>query len=59
MKCAVPGCESTQLIHSGVDAFMRMLPFTGKYCYTCGNAFYFIYTDFVSVVENAGSSDKA
>lgn len=37
-KCKVEGCESTDLIYSGVDAFMRGLP-TETYCYKCGTTF--------------------
>jgi hypothetical protein len=42
MKCKTPGCERTDLIYSGVDAMMRGLPATEKYCYACGNAYYTI-----------------
>ena len=51
MKCATPGCESTELIHSGIDAFCREIPFTEKYCYPCGNAFYFIKQDISQWLE--------
>jgi len=51
MKCANPGCENTELIHSGIDAFCREIPFTEKYCYPCGNAFYFIKKDITEWME--------
>jgi len=36
MKCNVEGCESTDLVYSGVDAFCLQVP-TEKYCYACSN----------------------
>lgn len=30
-------CESTELVYSGVDAFLLGVP-TETYCYTCANA---------------------
>ncbi len=36
-KCANPVCKSTELVYSGVDAFMLGVP-TETYCYTCANA---------------------
>lgn len=51
MKCATPGCENTELIHSGIDAFCREIPFTEKYCYPCGNAFYFIKKEITEWME--------
>lgn len=37
-KCKVEGCESTELIYSGIDAFMRGVP-TETYCYKCGSTY--------------------
>lgn len=51
IKCATVGCENTDLIYSGIDAFCREIPFTEKYCYPCGNAFYSIKKDIESVME--------
>jgi hypothetical protein len=39
MGCQTPGCENTDLIHSGVDAMVRDMPFTQRFCYPCGNAY--------------------
>lgn len=55
-KCQVQGCDNTDLIHSGIDAFCREIPMTEAYCYSCGNAFYFIKKDielFLSKLEEA------
>jgi hypothetical protein len=41
--CAVPNCESTELVYSGTDAFMLGVP-TEVYCYKCAGAFSFIST---------------
>lgn len=35
MKCR--GCDSTDLVYSGVDAFVLGIP-TETYCYDCANA---------------------
>jgi hypothetical protein len=37
MKCKSEGCESTELVYSGVDAFILGVP-TETYCYECANA---------------------
>jgi len=50
-KCATPHCENTNLIYSGVDAFMREMPFTEKYCYPCGNAYVTIKQEIASLEE--------
>lgn len=39
MKCKVINCESTELVYSGVDAFVLGIP-TETYCYDCANAHY-------------------
>ncbi len=51
MKCKTPGCERTDLIYSGVDAFVRGLPATEKYCYPCGNAYYTIRAEVDALVQ--------
>lgn len=38
MKCQVSGCESTELVYSGVDAIMLGGIPTEKYCYDCAYA---------------------
>lgn len=59
ITCKTPGCESTELIYSGVDAFLREIPFTGAYCYPCGNAFMTIKGDIVQFLEShAASQDQ-
>lgn len=50
-ECATPGCTNTELIHSGIDAFCREIPFTEKYCYPCGNAFFTIKNDITKFIE--------
>jgi len=35
-KCATENCESTELVYSGVDAFVLGIE-TEKYCYDCAN----------------------
>ena len=37
MECINPACKSTELVYSGVDAFMLGVP-TEKWCYPCANA---------------------
>jgi hypothetical protein len=36
MICNVDICDSTELVYSGVDAFLLGLP-TEKYCYECAS----------------------
>jgi hypothetical protein len=36
-KCINATCENTQLVYSGVDAFLLGIE-TEKWCYTCANA---------------------
>jgi hypothetical protein len=36
MKCKYNNCESTELVYSGVDAFLLGVP-TETYCYECAN----------------------
>jgi hypothetical protein len=38
MNCKVINCESTELVYSGIDAFMLGIP-TETYCYKCANAY--------------------
>jgi len=38
-KCAVKFCNNTDLVYSGVDAFMLGGIPTEKICYTCGNSY--------------------
>lgn len=35
-ECKVDGCDSTELVYSGVDAFLLNVP-TETYCYECSN----------------------
>lgn len=51
--CKVPGCESTSLVYSGVDAFVLGLPTTEQYCYKCANAYKAISDDIQSRVVSA------
>ena len=36
--CKTPRCESTELVYSGVDAFMLGIP-TESICYDCANTY--------------------
>jgi hypothetical protein len=36
MKCKTDNCESTNLVYSGVDAFLLGIS-TETYCYDCAN----------------------
>lgn len=36
-ECLTDGCTNTDLVYSGVDAFMLGVP-TETYCYACSNA---------------------
>jgi hypothetical protein len=36
MQCKTTGCESTELVYSGVDAFVLGVP-TETFCYDCAN----------------------
>lgn len=51
MKCQTPHCENTNLIYSGVDAFMREMPFTERFCYPCGNAYITIKNAVAEIME--------
>ncbi len=55
MKCQTPHCENTNIIYSGVDAFMREMPFTERFCYPCGNA----YITIKNAVEEAKEKSNA
>jgi len=37
-SCKVINCDSTELVYSGVDAFVLGIP-TEAYCYKCANAY--------------------
>lgn len=37
-KCQLTNCENTDLVYSGVDAFLLGVP-TEKFCYSCANAY--------------------
>lgn len=39
MKCYTKGCESTELVYSGIDALLLGVN-TEKWCYPCANAIY-------------------
>jgi hypothetical protein len=38
-ECKVPNCKNTELVYSGVDAFMLGGIPTERYCYPCANAY--------------------
>lgn len=38
-KCQVINCDSTELVYSGIDAFMLGGIPTETYCYKCANAY--------------------
>ena len=59
IQCAVPGCKNTELIYSGIDAFIREIPFTEKYCYPCGNAFFYIKADITQLLETHEASQDS
>lgn len=50
--CAVMLCEKTDLVYSGIDAFMLGGIPTEKYCYTCANAYLQISYSVESMVKN-------
>lgn len=37
-ECKVSGCESTELVYSGTDAFMLGI-ITETFCYSCANKY--------------------
>jgi hypothetical protein len=37
-QCKITKCESTELVYSGVDAFMLGIP-TESICYSCANTY--------------------
>lgn len=37
--CKVTNCENTELVYSGVDAFLLGIPTTETYCYSCANTY--------------------
>lgn len=54
-QCKTFNCDSTELVYSGVDAFILGGIPTGTYCYRCGNAYASIKTD----VEETAKADTA
>jgi hypothetical protein len=50
--CAVINCESTNLVYSGVDAFVLGGIPTEKYCYQCASAYLIISHELESLVKN-------
>lgn len=46
--CAVMNCENTNLVYSGIDAFMLGGIPTERFCYTCAAA----YLQISEVMEN-------
>jgi hypothetical protein len=46
--CAVMNCENTNLVYSGVDAFMLGGIPTEKFCYVCATAYLMISESLVS-----------
>jgi hypothetical protein len=50
-KCKVTNCDSTSLVHSGIDALMLGGIPTEKYCYTCATAYLQISYDVESMVS--------
>ena len=51
MKCQVPGCESTDLVYSGVDAAMLYeTHITERFCHNCSKAYVIIKRAFEALV---------
>ena len=40
--CLYPKCENTDLVYSGIDAFMLGNIPTETFCYSCANIFSFV-----------------
>lgn len=51
--CATMNCENTNLVYSGVDAFMLGGIPTETYCYTCAAA-YLQISNYMKSLESAG-----
>jgi len=41
---------------SGIDAFSREMPFTERFCYPCGNAYYTIKNAVAEVMEKENAN---
>jgi hypothetical protein len=50
MKCIVTDCESTELVYSGIDAFMLGIP-TEKVCYEHAS----IYNEVIALTEKVNN----
>ena len=50
-QCKVINCENTELVYSGVDAFMLGGIPTETYCYNCANAYNQISRDMEATRE--------
>jgi len=56
-ECLVPNCKNTELVYSGVAAFLLGGIPTEKYCYSCANAYVVIKEtmDSISKLVDASS----
>jgi hypothetical protein len=50
-QCKVINCENTELVYSGIDAFMLGGIPTETYCYNCANAYNQISRDIEAARE--------
>lgn len=50
-ECKTIGCENTNLVYSGTDAFMLGIV-TETFCYTCGNAYAQVRNHMEELVHN-------
>lgn len=50
-QCKVINCENTELVYSGIDAFMLGGIQTETYCYNCANAYNQISRDIEAARE--------
>lgn len=57
--CKTYKCESTELVYSGVDAFMLGGIPTETYCYTCANAYNQISRDMEATRETVATYQEA
>jgi hypothetical protein len=53
--CKVIKCESTELVYSGMDAFMLGGIPTETYCYKCANAYNQIQIAMSELLESVGN----
>lgn len=51
-QCKVEGCESTELVYSGTDAFMLGGILTETFCYSCANKYVQIKNFMDELVHN-------